>query len=70
VSYQALENRRAALMARLSILADRCRDQAVVKNAKLLLNDRFRAARLAQRAGVLEAASWLIDLIELNLPLL
>ena len=70
VSYQALENRRTALLARLSILAERCRDKAVVKNAKLLLNDRFRAAKLAQRAAVLEAAGWLIDLIELNLPLL
>jgi hypothetical protein len=70
VSYQALENRRTALLARLSILAERCGNQSVIKNAKVLLNDRFRAAKLAQRAAVLEAATWLIDVIELNQPLL
>ena len=65
-----MENRRAALLQRLSILAERCGNQSVIKNAKVLLNDRFRAAKLVQRVAVLEAASWLIDVIELNLPLL
>ena len=62
--YDDLEARRAALIARLARLGHVARGHPAYKRALTLLNDIFRRGRLAQRLAVLEAASWLIDLLE------
>jgi predicted RNA polymerase sigma factor len=59
--YDDLEARRAALIARLGHAA---RGHPAYKRSLILLNDVFRRGRLAQRLAVLEAAAWLIDLLE------
>jgi hypothetical protein len=38
------------------------------KRALKLLNDTFRNSKLAQRLAVLQAASWLVDLLEQFAP--
>lgn len=62
--YEDLEARRAALIARLASLGNAARAHAAYKRSLILLNDTFRRGRLAQRLAVLEAAAWLIDLLE------
>jgi len=62
--YDDLEARRAALIARLARLGEAARGHPAYKRSLILLNDIFRRGRLAQRLAVLEAASWLIDLLE------
>ena len=62
--YDMLETRRAALVARLTTLADTAQDQPAYKSARTLLNDTFRRTRLPQRLAVLQAAAWLIDILE------
>jgi len=53
--YDETETRREELIARLNSLGDR---------ALKLLNETFRRSKLAQRLSVLQAAAWLIDLLE------
>jgi hypothetical protein len=62
--YDALEQRRADLLARLAALGERARQHPGHPRAHALLNARFRKATLVQRAAVLEAADWLIALID------
>ena len=62
--YDDLEARRAALIGRLARLGEAARGHPAYKRSLTLLNDIFRRGRLAQRLAVLEAASWLIDLLE------
>jgi hypothetical protein len=62
--YDDLEARRAALIARLGRLGHVARGHPAYKRSLILLNEIFRRGRLAQRLAVLEAASWLIDLLE------
>ena len=62
--YDELETRRAALIARLARLGDAARGHPAYKRSLILLNEVFRGGRLAQRLAVLEAAAWLIDLLE------
>jgi hypothetical protein len=62
--YDEMELRRAALVARLGALGEGARRQAGYRHALKLLNDIFRKSSLAQRVAVLQAAAWLIDVLE------
>lgn len=62
--YDELEARRVELIARLTMLSENARTHPAYKRSLKLLNQTFRHGRLAQRLAVLEAASWLIDLLE------
>ena len=62
--YDALERRREELIARLASLGAKARANPAHGRARTLLNQTFRKASLAQRAAVLEAADWLIALLD------
>ena len=62
--YDALERRRTELIARLSALGEKAGPHPAVGRARTLLNSSFRKADLVQRAAVLEAANWLINLLD------
>jgi len=62
--YDELESRREALVARLRGLGGSAAQHPGYKRALKLLNDTFRKSKLAQRLAVLEAAAWLIDILE------
>lgn len=62
--YDELEDRRVELVERLSSLGDRARRHPGYKHAMILLNSKFRKSRLAQRLAVLEAAAFLIEVLE------
>ena len=62
--YDELESRRAALVTRLSTLGGPAADHPGRKRALKLLNDTFRKSKLPQRLAVLQAAAWLIDVLE------
>ena len=51
-------------MVRLHRLGENGQQHSGYKRALTLLNDTFRKSKLAQRLAVLQAAAWLIDLIE------
>jgi predicted metal-dependent HD superfamily phosphohydrolase len=52
------------LVARLIALGDAARRHAGYRHALKLLNDTFRKSSLAQRLAILQAAAWMIDLLE------
>jgi len=62
--YAALEQRREELIARLAAFGDTARANPAHGRARTLLNQTFRKASLVQRAAILEAADWLISLID------
>ncbi len=62
--YDDLETRRAELVARVRALGEAGQQHPGYKRALKLLNDTFRKSKLAQRLAVLEAAAWLIDVLE------
>jgi len=62
--YEELEAQRLALIERLGRLGEKGRAHVGYKRALKLLNDTFRKSSLVQRVAVLEAAAWLIDIIE------
>lgn len=62
--YDELESRREALVARVRGLSGNAQQHPGYKRALKLLNDTFRKSKLAQRLAVLEAAAWLIDILE------
>ena len=62
--YDELEARRSELIARLTTLGENARQHPAYKRSLTLLNQTFRHGKLAQRLAVLEAANWLIDLLE------
>ncbi len=62
--YDDLENRRSELMTRLRRLGEIAKPHPGYKRALTLLNDTFRKSRLSQRLAVLQAAAWLIDVLE------
>jgi hypothetical protein len=62
--YDDLEIRRAQLVARLRTLGAIAKPHPGYKRALTLLNDTFRKSRLVQRLAVLQAAAWLIDVLE------
>ena len=67
--YDDLERSRTALLQRLDRHMKITRTHPSAKRALKLLNDTFRGASVAQRAAVLQAADWLITLIEMTPPL-
>jgi len=62
--YDHLEKRRDELLARLAALADKAAPHPALGRARTLLNTSFLKASLVQRAAVLEAADWLITMID------
>jgi hypothetical protein len=62
--YDALERRRTALIARLDNLGAFARAHPSSRKALILLNQKFRKADIVQRVALLQAADWLIGLIE------
>ena len=62
--YDELEAQRAALIARLRKLSKDAHQHPSYKRALKLLNGTFRRSKLGQRLAVLEAAAWLIDVLE------
>jgi hypothetical protein len=66
--YDALEQRRAELTARLA--GETARSNPAHGRARTLLNQTFRKASLAQRAAILEAANWLIAVLDKTTMLL
>jgi hypothetical protein len=68
--YDELERRRMALLQRLGALGEKAHAHPGHARALALLNRSFRKAKLAQRAAVLQAAGWLIDMIDMWIVLL
>jgi hypothetical protein len=62
--YDELEAHRTALVARLSALGAASKRHPGYRRALRLLNETFRKERLTHRLAVLQAAAWLIDLLE------
>jgi hypothetical protein len=62
--YDALEQRRTELLVRLEGLGERARQNPGYAGARTLLNATFRKAKLVQRAAILQAADWLIGIID------
>ena len=62
--YDDLESKRTALMARLEMIGGKAPKHPGYRRALTLLNDTFRKSKLAQRLAVLQAASFLIDVLE------
>lgn len=62
--YGELEARRERLTDRLRNLGAAAQNHPGYKRALTLLNETFRKSRLGQRLAVLQAAAWLIDLLE------
>jgi len=59
-----LEARRTALVTRLTSLGAAGQQHRGYNRALTLLNDTFRKAKLAQRLAILQAAAWLIGVLE------
>ncbi len=64
--YDNVETQRAALLDRLIRLREQESANAGYKSAQVLLNQRFRSARMGQRIQILKAAHWLIRIIEMK----
>jgi len=62
--YNEIEAYRAALVARLTSLGEAAQRHPGYKRAFTLLNATFRRSKLAQRLAILNAAAWLIDVLE------
>ena len=62
--YDELEAYRAELCARLRRVGDVTQRHPGYKGAMKLLNTIYRKEKLAQRLAVLQAAAWLIDVLE------
>lgn len=62
--YTALETRRAELVARLAALDHSARNHPGYRRVFTLLNNTFRKEKLPRRLAVLQAAAWLIDVLE------
>ena len=62
--YDELEAKRTALVARLEMIGGKAPKHPGYRRALTLLNDTFRKSKLAQRLAVLQAASFLIDVLE------
>jgi hypothetical protein len=62
--YDDLEKRRTELVERLRALGEAAKKHPGYNRALKLLNDTFRKSKLAQRLAVLQAAAWLIDILE------
>jgi len=68
--FDALERKRAQLLKRLEHIEAAGHWHPGFKRALALLNQTFRQASVAQRLAILQAADWLIQAIEMSLPML
>lgn len=59
-----MESHRAVLVARLGALGEIAQRHQAYKGARKLLNDTFRRTMLPKRLAILQAAAWMIDLLE------
>ncbi len=59
-----LEKRRTELVGRLAALDAKAQAHPGYRRALTLLNDTFRREKLPQRLAVLQAAAWLIAVLE------
>ena len=62
--YDEIEAKRAELVARLRRLGTNGKQHPGYNRALRLLNNTFRKSKLPQRLAVLQAAAWLIDVLE------
>jgi len=62
--YDEIEAHRAALVARLTSLSEAGQRHPGYRRAFTLLNATFRRSKLPQRLAILQAAAWLIDVLE------
>jgi hypothetical protein len=62
--YDEIEAYRTTLIARLTALGEVGQRHPGYRRALKLLNDTFRRSKLGQRLAVLQAAAWLIDVLE------
>src|SRR5262245_6777028 len=62
--YEEAERRRSAILHRLAGLNDASRTHPAYRRALTLLNQIFRKVSVPQRPAVLDAAEWLIDVLE------
>ena len=62
--YEEAEQRRAAILQRLAGLNEAARAHPAYRRALTLVNQTFRKASVAQRLATLQAAEWLINLLE------
>jgi hypothetical protein len=62
--FEDLEAKREELLARLSTMGDSAKQHPGYRRALTLLNASFRRASVAQRVAVLQAAEWLIEVLE------
>ncbi len=62
--YEEAERHRLAILQRLAGLNDAARAHPAYRRALTLLNQTFRRASVAQRLATLQAAEWLIDVLE------
>jgi predicted RNA polymerase sigma factor len=62
--YEKAERRRAAVLQRLAELNDSARAHPAYRRAMTLINQTFRKASVAQRLATLQAAEWLIEILE------
>jgi len=62
--YDDAEAHRTALVARLTALGNAGQRHPGYKRASTLLNATFRRSKLPQRLAILQAAAWLIDVLE------
>ena len=62
--YAAMETRRIELTARLLKLGEGAKQYPTYKTVLALLNSTFRKESLTRRASILQAAAWLIDVLE------
>jgi hypothetical protein len=65
-----LEAEREMLLLRLDGLRDNARQKPGYKTALRLLNPMFRRADLAARTAILQAATFMIDVLEMMPPIL
>jgi hypothetical protein len=62
--YDEIDAHRVALVARLTSLGEAGRRHPGYTRAFTLLNTTFRRSKLVQRLAILQAAAWLIDVLE------
>jgi hypothetical protein len=68
--YDNLEQARFELLERLERYGEMGRTHPSFKRVVVLLNETFRKSSIAQRAAVLQSASWLVQLIENSIGLI
>jgi predicted RNA polymerase sigma factor len=62
--YDEAERHRAAILQRLAGLSEAARAHPAYRRAMTLVNQTFRKTSVAQRLATLQAAGWLIDVLE------